>query len=325
MIKNFIFSIALISVLFFITGCPQKNIPASTQRGEFVKTKNPEPAAAETAKDKTQTETIKTEAPKIETKPAISLYDTYAKFLSEYVDKDGMVNYGKLKHNRSDLNTLITQLADFDPNTYKSFSKEDKIAFWINAYNIEMLNIIIKNYPIESDRVHRVFWPPTSIRYINGIWDQNKFIVMDEEFTLNEIDQRFFRTEPDEPRVFLAITHASLSSPPLRNKPYEGAKVYQQLDDQAKKFLSSPDAFRIDRENKLVAFSAIFQGSWHGTLFEKKYITDKKFKSYEPIERALLNFVSNYIPKNDVPYLELENYNIGYIKYDWRLNDSSAN
>ena len=148
---------------------------------------------------------------------------------------------------------------------------------------------------------------------------------MDEEFTLNEIDKRLFRTEFDEPRAFLAITYASLSSPPLRNKPYEGAKLYQQLDDQAKKFLSSPDAFRIDKENKLVAFSAIFQGSWHGTFFEKKYITDKKFKTYEPIERALLNFVSNYIPKNDVSYLELENYNIGYIKYDWRLNDSSAN
>jgi hypothetical protein len=317
MIKNFVFSIALISVLFFITGCPQKNIS--------VKTEKPEPAAAETAKDKTQTETIKTEAPKIETKLAISLHDAYAKFLSEYVDKNGMVNYSKLKHNRSDLNTLVTELADFDPNTYISSSKEDKIAFWINAYNIEMLNIIIKNYPIESDRVRRVFWPSTSIRYINGIWDQNKFIIMDEEFTLNEIDQRLFRTGFDEPRVFLAITHASLASPPLRNKPYEGAKLYQQLDDQAEKFLSSPDAFRIDKENKLVAFSAIFQGSWHGTFFEKKYITDKKFKSYEPLERALLNFVSNYIPKNDVSYLELENYNIGYIKYDWRLNDSSAN
>jgi hypothetical protein len=317
MIKYLIFSITAIFVLLFITGCPQNKVSVETRKQK--------PVAVEVAKDKTQTEPNKMEPKAVKTESAIPFYDKYAKFLAEYVDDNGMVNYDKLKHNRSNLNSLIKELADFNPKTYKAWPKEEKIAFWINAYNIQMLDIIVKNYPIESDRIRRVFWPPTSIRHINGIWDQNKFIIMDETFTLQEIDQRFFRAEFDEPRVFLAITHASLSSPSLRKEPYEGAKLDNQLDDQAKKFLSSSHGFSIDRTNKIVALSAIFQDSWHGKYFEKKYITDKKFKSYVPVERALLNFVSQYIPENDVSYLELENYTIGYIRYDWRLNDSSAN
>jgi hypothetical protein len=144
---------------------------------------------------------------------------------------------------------------------------------------------------------------------------------MDEEFTLTEIERRFFRKQFDEPRVFFAISHASLSSPPLRNKPYYGHKLYKQLDDQAKRFLSSPQGFRIDREKQTVYLSAIFQSTWYGKEFISKYHTDKKFKDQQPEVRAVLSFLTNYISEQDVSFLELKNYSVEYIKYDWRLNE----
>ena len=274
----------------------------------------------------TQVPEIETPAKPKKTKMLPDYYDKYTVFLKKYVDDNGMVDYTKLRRKRSEIKDLLNYFARLKTKTYQSWSKEDKIALWINAYNIQTLNVITKNYPIESSRFMRVLWPPTSIRHIDrniGSIKKQKFIVMDEEFTLEEIEQRFLHEQFDEPRALLAITHASLSSPILRNEPYSGAGLDKQLDEQVRKFLSSEKGFRIERDKGIVAFSAIFQASWHGTYFVNKYNTNKKFKNYETTQRAVLNFVSKYVSQKNVNYLELENYEITFIKYDWRLNDSS--
>jgi hypothetical protein len=286
--------------LIFITGCPQ----AEPQR---VETPKAEPA--------------KVEPPRPKPLPTVSFHDKCADILENYVDDKGMVDYKKLKRKRQELKKLLDEFDNLDPNEYNSWPKEDKIAFWLNAYNIQMLKIITDNYPIESSRILRLFWPPNSIRHIKGIWDNYKFIVMDEEFTCSEIKRPFFRQKFDEPRVFFAISYASLSSPPLRNEPYYGRKLREQLDDQVKRFLSDPRAFRIDRNNQTVYLSAILQSTWYGEEFISRYGIDKKFKDQEPATRAVLKFLTNYISQQDVSFLEVENYSVKYITYDWRLNE----
>jgi hypothetical protein len=256
--------------------------------------------------------------------PLVSFHNKCADILKSCVDDKGMVDYKALKRKRLELNQLLDEFAKLDPNVYNSWPKEDKIAFWLNAYNIKMLKIIVDNYPIESQRILRVLWGPDSIRHIKGIWDKYKFIVMNEEFTLKEIEQRFFHKEFDDPRVFFAISYASVSSPLLRNEPYYGYRLYEQLDDQAKKFLSSPLAFRIDREKRIVYLSAVLNPTWCGKEFISKYGTDKKFKDQPPPLRAVLNFAAKYVPKQDLSFLERENYSIQYITYNWTLNDSPS-
>jgi hypothetical protein len=293
MTKHLVFSITLLTIFIFITSCPE--VP-------------PEPV----------------KPPEVKPRPIVSFHDKCAVILKNYVDDKGMVDYKTLKRKKLELNRLLDEFAKLDPREYNSWPKEDKIAFWLNAYNIKMLEIIVENYPIESSRILRIIWPPDSIRHIDkniGGISKQKFIVMDEEFTLKEIEQRFFREEFDEPRAFLAISRASLSSPPLRNEPYYGYRLYEQLDDQAKKFLSSPLAFRIDRKEQRVCLSAIFQPTWYGKEFISKYGTDKKFKDQPPGVRAVLSFASNYISQQDVAFLEVENYSIKYINYNWRLNE----
>ncbi len=297
--------VILPTVLILITGCQSKNAPP-----EPVKPANAEPNQTVSVSDANST-------------PAVSFNNKCAGILKSYVNDKGVVDYKLLKRKKLELNRLLDEFAKLDPNEYNSWPKEDKIAFWLNAYNIKMLRIIVDNYPIESQRILRVLWGPDSIRHINGIWDKYKFTVMDEEFTLKEVDQRFFCKEFDEPRVFFAISYASLSSPPLRNEPYYGYRLCEQLDDQAKKFLSSPLAFRIDRENKIVNLSAIFHPTWYGGDFISKYGTDKKFKDQPPSVRAVLNLATNYISGQDRYFLERENYSVKYITYNWNLNDGS--
>jgi hypothetical protein len=270
----------------------------------------------------------KAEPNEVKQPPKMIFHDKCAGILSSFVDDEGMVDYRKLKLKRLKLRQLLDEFADLNPKEYNSWTKEDKIAFWINAYNIQLLRIIIENYPIEPYRLLTLLpgWEPDSIRHINKRIDKikkQKFIVLDEEFTLLRVEQRFFRKEFDEPRAFFALSHATLSSPPLRNEPYYGHKLSHQLDDQVKKFLSNPLAFKIDRSKQQVYLSSILQPASFGSEFISKYGTDKKFKDQEPAVRAVLSFLSNYISEQDKDFLEVENYTIEYMRYNWRLNDSS--
>ena len=147
---------------------------------------------------------------------------------------------------------------------------------------------------------------------------------MEEEFTLRAIDQRYFQNEFSEPRVFLAISYASVSGAPLRNAAYSGENLSAQLDEQVKKFVANPNAFKIDRESQTVSLSSIFNPTWYGGQFVAKYGTDLKFKQQEPSVRSVLNFLSKYVSPQDTGYLETGNYTVEYIRYDWTLNENGG-
>ena len=312
---------------------PNEVVPVEIEPDEIESTKaepnETEPAKAEPNElEPAGTEPNEIKTVKVESPPKVTFHDKCAYILTTFVDDKGMVDYRRLKQKRLKLKQLLGEFAELDPGEYKSWPKDDKIAFWINAYNLHVLNIIIENYPIESYRWLHVLpgWEPDSIQHINkriGGIDKQKFIVMDEVFTLQEIEQRFFREEFNEPRVFFALCYATLSSPPLRNVPYYGSKLDKQLDDQARKFLSNPLAFKIDRNKQRVYLSSILQPKSFGNEFLDKYGTDKKFKDQQPAVRAVLNFLTNYISEQDKNFLEVENYTVEYMRYNWRLNDSS--
>ena len=261
--------------------------------------------------------------------PRVSFHDKCAPILKAFVDDEGMVDYDALRRKQSELSRLLDEFAKLDPNEYKSWPQKDKIAFCINAYNLQTLRIIVANYPIDSYRYMHIFpdWGPRSIKHIDrriGRIREQKFEITNEEFTLRQIQERFYK-EFDEPRVFFALCDATLSSPPLRNEPYCGHKLDKQLNDQAKRFLSNPRAFRIEREKRRVYLSAMLQSTWHGKQFLNKYRTDKRFKLETETTRAVLNCLTNYISKEDLFFLERENYRIRYIRYDWTINDKSIN
>jgi hypothetical protein len=252
-----------------------------------------------------------------------TIFEEYGEILNAYVREDGWVDYGALHRRRLDLKRLLMKLGDLDPNTYRRWSRDDKLAFWINAYNLKMLDIITRNYPIQSSWWLRLTWPPDDIRHIRGIWTDFKLLVMDEEFTLGEVERRLFQKTFGDPRVYLALTYASRSSPFLRRRPYQGPDLDRQLDEQVRQFLASPQGFQIDRHGMVVRLSALFKPTWRGAEFVDRYGTDKKFKTCDPETRAVLNFLTAYLPREDVYFLEVENYTIEYMNFDWRLNDTS--
>ncbi len=255
--------------------------------------------------------------------PLASFYQEYAEILQEHVRKDGRVDYASLRRQRLRLKRLLNTPDELDPNVYEGWSKEEKLAFWINTYNLKTLEIIARNYPIQSSWWLRLTWPPSDIRHIGGIWSDYRFIVMDEEFTLGDVERRLFARVLADPRAYLATTYASRSSPPLSLTPYHGAGLDRQLDAQVKAFLASRNGLRIDRDKGIVYLSALFKPSWRGKDFVERYATNKKFKDRPTETRAVLNFLIQHISSEDIYFLEVENYTISYMNFDWRLNDGA--
>jgi len=267
---------------------------------------------------------VKTEPDDRQPRATVFFHDKCAGVLKDFVDDRGMVDYKGLRRKRYELGTLLEEFSKLDSRQYRSWPKADKIAFWINTYNLQKLKVVVDNYPImPSSRILAVYWGPLNVRHIEGEISRHKFPVMDEQFTFAEVEKRIFRDQFDDPRMFFALTSASLSSPPLRNEPYYGRKLGEQLDDQVKRFLSAPLAFGIDREEQRVYLSAMFELSSWGPEFVEKFATDKKFKNHPPMTRAALNFITNYISESDVSFLEVGNYSVKYMKHDWTINYGS--
>lgn len=234
-------------------------------------------------------------------------YDDYAKTLAAYVDDQGLVNYAALQQNRETLDRFNATVAAVPANVYAGWSKPEQLAFLMNAYNALTLQAIIDQKPLKG-----------SIRDITGVWDITKFQVAGEKKTLNDIEHGTIRKVFNEPRIHAALVCAAMSCPILRNEPFTSENLEAQLEDQVKTWLARPaSGFKIDRQNKQVFLSKIFD--WYGDDWKTSYTVAGKFAGNEK-ERAVLNFISNYLSPDDKAYLEKGDYQVQYLGYDWGLN-----
>ncbi|MFZ1029271.1 MAG: DUF547 domain-containing protein [Limnoraphis robusta] len=233
-------------------------------------------------------------------------YQNYQQILSIYVDENGNVNYKALKENRQNLDKFNASLATLSPQSFENWTEKEKIAFWINAYNSLTLLAIIENYPTKS------------IRDIPGVWTKLQFNVMGKEVTLDEIEHKILRVQFNEPRIHMGLVCASIGCPLLLQEPYTGDKLDEQLDEQTRKFIALNQNFKIDKQNNQVYLSSIFK--WFGEDFIPSFKAQEKFTGSDK-ERAVLNFVSQYLNESEQKYLINGKYQIKYLDYDWSLND----
>ncbi len=63
--------------------------------------------------------------------------------------RDGLVYYRALRSDRGRLDRYIASL-NVVPDAYERWSREQKMAFWLNAYNAFVLQTVIDHYPIKG-------------------------------------------------------------------------------------------------------------------------------------------------------------------------------
>ncbi|GJM16399.1 MAG: DUF547 domain-containing protein [Thermodesulfobacteriota bacterium] len=249
-------------------------------------------------------------------------YSTYNSLLNEYVDKDS-VNYQGFIDSRAQFETFLRTIGSVNENDYEGWSEEQKLAFWINAYNAFTLKAIIDHYPIKrSFSLVGIFYAPSnSILQIKGVWKKLQFRAVGMMVTLDEIEHQILRKEFNEPRIHMAINCASISCPDLSNEAYLPETLEQQLTQASINFVNNPSkGIQIDEQKRKVKLSKIFK--WFGEDFIENYGGTVLFNNYSLKENAVLNFAVQYLEAQTAKeYLMKNKLKIGYLGYDWHLNE----
>ncbi|MCP4903788.1 MAG: DUF547 domain-containing protein [bacterium] len=205
------------------------------------------------------------------------------------------VNYESLKKS-SDWEQLTLQVRRAKPS---QLARNERIAYWINAYNILTIDLVLKHYPVESIRDIGSFFFP--------VWDKTVATIEGREISLGFIEHEILR-KLDEPRIHAAIVCASTSCPPLSRTPFHADALDQELNTAMRVWLASSEkAIAIDRANHRIRLSAIFD--WF----------EEDFRSRGGVLSAIAPHVSN----EDAEWLRGSGRDatIRYFDYDWTLND----
>jgi hypothetical protein len=216
---------------------------------------------------------------------------------------NGLVDYKSLVGSEK-LNEYLEQLSATDPD---NFTKNEKLAYWINAYNAFTLQIILENYPIES--ITSLHTGGKVIGFLLGktVWDKEFITINGKEYSLNYIEHEILR-KMDEPRIHFAIVCASISCPAIRNEAYEADKIELQLEEETKIFVNDETRNVFNLEEREAEISQIF--NWFGEDFGDS-------------DENIIKFISEYLPeniKNDI-IKNIDEWDVSNKSYDWGLNE----
>ena len=210
---------------------------------------------------------------------------------------NALVDYAALKAQPAQLNAYLDQLAGVRENEFKSWTRENQLAFLINLYNAATLRLIIDHYPISSiKKIGHVF---------KGPWDQPVVRLFGKTTTLDHVEHGILRKQYPDPRIHFALVCAARGCPPLREEPYIGERLDRQLTDQGKAFLRNSDKNSVDLKNQVIYLSPIFK--WFEADFTQK----------APSVRA---FVAPFFRPEDSRALQKGIWKIKFTEYDWSLN-----
>jgi len=240
-------------------------------------------------------------------------------FTPELIIEEGLVKYSTLKRKRLDVLTAKRELKNLNPAILMTLSKEQRIAFWINTYNFCTIELILRHYPIQP-KWYMIIYPDNSIMQITGAWTKEFFDIQREEYNLQEIEQDFLLKRYKDPRICFAISNASAGGATLRNERYKGDRLDEQLDDQVKKYLATSKGIRWDKDNNILKLSNVFQ-THTKTFLESDLAEIKKFRKRKEEERVWLNFILPHLSKEDIHYLERNEFTMQFIEFDWHLNE----
>lgn len=243
------------------------------------------------------------------------LHRAYDQMLDLYV-RDGMVYYNAVKSDRGRVDRYVASL-NVSADTYEGWSQEQKMAFWVNAYNAFVLQTVAHHYPIRGKSKD---YPVNSIRQIPGAFERTKHRAAGRSVTLDDIEKTIL-PEFKEPRLYLALGRGAVGSGRLRSEAFSGPTLSKQLDAVAADFLRHKEMVTLDRSANTISLTPI--ASWREADFVAKYDTgtDGPFGQRSPIERAMLAFITPHLLPLEKEFLRENQFRVTFHEFDWRLND----
>lgn len=213
--------------------------------------------------------------------------------------KDGQVDYRALQASRSPLDRYLAVVAAARMDS--SASRPERLAFWVNAYNANVVKGVLDHYPVAS------------VKKVPGFFDKIRYPAAGSELTLNEMEHQARML--GDLRVHFALVCASSSCPVLRSEAYVPERIEAQLQDQAVQFLGDPSrGMRIEGSTLLVSkifdwykadFVPASELGWLGRLTPEK----------------LLPRIQPYLDRRTAEAIRSRQLAPAFLDYDWSLNE----
>lgn len=215
--------------------------------------------------------------------------------LKNIVEPSGLVSYSRVQKRRADLDTLLTQLGQ-----HWSLEDDDqKLALYLNAYNLSVIRSVLKH------------WPLASVRDVDGFFDTVKHRINGRLLTLNDLENKVVRLM-GRPRIHAALVCGAVSCPPLRRGAFTAEGLDDQLERITRRWINDTQKNRA--KDGSLWLSAIFK--WYGNDFNA-----------DPFD-GVADFVRQHANEG-TPIAELLDVTsspaIRFLAYDWKLNVAPEN
>lgn len=213
------------------------------------------------------------------------------------------VRYAEFAKDRAALQAYLATVSKLPEAEFNGWTKPQRMAFLINAYNGFTIEKILTRYPdLKSIRdFGTVFGNP---------WKDTFFKLFGHESYLDQIEHEMLRKPGayNEPRVHYAVNCASIGCPMLRNEAYTADKLDRQLEEQAVHFLSDRSRNRFNPADGRLEVSKIYD--WFKEDFgarEQYFARYAKYLADTPEQRKLVTE---------------GRASVSFLDYDWTLNDA---
>jgi hypothetical protein len=227
--------------------------------------------------------------------------------------KSSQVRYADLVKDRGALKAYLDRLSTVKEAEFESWSRAQRLAFLVNAYNAATLDLITQNYPVKS------------IKDIGSVFDnrwKRKFIkLFGHELSLDGIEHDMLRKPGayNEVRVHYAVNCASIGCPALREEAFTADQLDRQLEEQASRFLS--DRSRNRFANGKLEVSMIFK--WFSEDWERGLTGfDGKTAAINSREQYFARY-AKWLADSPADQQKLIDGKvpISHLDYDWSIND----
>lgn len=212
--------------------------------------------------------------------------------LQKYAAPEG-VRYQAWKSSKADLASLQTitdKIASAQP---EKWSRDQQLAFYINAYNAWTIHLVLEKYPLKSIR---------DVAPLFGFFTRKSITVASEKISLNHLEKEIIIKKFQEPRIHTAINCASTSCPPLIKEAFTAANLDAKLTETFKDFVNNnPLGVRVEPAKKTVFISSIFK--WYADDFKPA--------------GGDIAYINRFRKEKLTPDLKVK-----YEEYDWSLNEA---
>jgi len=220
-------------------------------------------------------------------------------------NRQSQVDYTGFAADRAALQQVLAQWSALTPARFAGFSREQQMAFLINAYNGFTVELILTRYPNLK-----------SIKELGSLlqspWKKKFFRLLGETRHLDWIEHERLRPLYQDWRIHAAVNCASIGCPALRPQAFIATELDAQLDDGMKRFMS--DVTRNRYANGRAEISEIFK--WFQEDFQKGH------RGVSSIGQ-LLALYADQLAATPAERAALRSgpVRVRYLDYDWSLND----